>query len=86
MVSTHAHNKFGYPKWRPRLYSCQTVVLLTQWFTLYFHLSLQILCKTVIEVEFIMAYTLVKSLAVNRTKTHISLPDVSAGHMCKGNR
>ena len=36
MVSTHAHNKFGYPKWRPRLYSCQTVVLLTQWFTFIF--------------------------------------------------
>ena len=36
MVSTHAHNKFGYPKWRPRLCSYQTVVLLTQWFTFIF--------------------------------------------------
>ena len=33
---THAHNKFGYPIWRPRLYSCQTVVLMTQSFTLIF--------------------------------------------------
>ena len=86
MVSTHAHNKLGYPKWCPRLYSCQTVVLLTQSFTFIFPSLTANTLEDSIAWEFMMHYALVKSLAVNRTKTHISLPNVSAGHMCKGNR
>ena len=86
MVSTHAHNKLGYLKWRPRLYSCQTVVLLTQWFTFIFPSITANTLQDSNSRRIYNAYALVKSLAVNRTKTHISLPNVSAGHMCKADR
>ena len=86
MVSTHAHNKLGYPKWRARLHSCQTVVLLTQWFTFIFP---SITANTLQDSNSRGIYNGLCASQVsscNRTKTHISFPNVSAGHMCKGNR